>query len=305
MMMISLKAILTLLFLTCNATAFTTNRAHVALTSPIGNAQTTSIRQPSFSRAKQQQSTLSLSSKSTEEEGFFTNLKINPLYASLWAVFLSVATYMSATEVSGASQTLIESFIADPLHPGFGSSLFETEWNAIGLVGLPLATLIMPGAKGQKLNPTPFLFASSLAGFGSLGIFMMTRKPVPSVDPDDLGWFTKNVLENKIFNVVLFLVLANAYLISGAAGAMLTDPAGTLAEFQNMIGGSALGTATTVDFSILCLTGASLIPEDLKRRGVDVESNSAKVYAIAASTLLLPAAGLALYSALRPKLAEE
>jgi len=303
--MISLKNTLALLLLSSDVTAFTPNRVNIALTSPI-SIQTTSITPKSFSRINEiQKSPLSLSSESTEGEGFLTNLTINPLYASLWAVFLSVATYMSVTEASGASQTLIESFIADPLHPGFGSSLFETEWNAIGLVGLPLATLIMPGAKGQKLNPTPFLFASSLAGFGSLGIFMMTRKPVPSVDPDDLGWFTKNVLENKIFNAVLFLVLANAYLISGAAQGMLADPVGTFTEFKNMIGGSALGTATTVDFSILCLTGASLIPEDLKRRGVDVENNAAKVYAIAASTLLLPAAGLTLYSALRPQLADE
>jgi len=243
--------------------------------------------------------------KGTEGEGFFDDLTINPLYASLWVLFVSVATYFSATEASGASQALIESFIADPLHPNFGSSLFETEWNAIGLVGLPLATLIMPGAKGQKLNPTPFLFASSLAGFGSLGLFMMTRKPVPAIDASDLGWFTKNVLENKIFNFALFILLANAYIISGAGQAMVTDPVGTLAEFKNMIGGSALGTATTVDFSILCLTGASLIPEDLKRRGVDVDNNVGKAYGIAASTLLLPAAGLALYSALRPKLIDE
>ena len=45
-----------------------------------------------------------------------------------------------------------------------------------------------------------FLFASSLAGYGSLGLFISTRTPVPSVDKEDLGWFTKNVLENKIFN---------------------------------------------------------------------------------------------------------
>lgn len=298
--------IFALILLLSDAVAFAPIKSHVHKAGIAGLEQSVQVQSsiPSSFLISNgtTKSTLKLSSKSTEGEGFFDDLTINPFYASLWILFVSVATYFSATEVSGASQGLIESFIADPLHPNFGSSLFETEWNAIGLVGLPLATLIMPGAKGQKLNPTPFLFASSLAGFGSLGIFMMTRT---SIDATDLGWFTKNVLENKIFNFALFLLLANAYIISGAGQAMVTDPVGTLVEFKNMIGGSALGTATTVDFSILCLTGASLIPEDLKRRGVDVDNNVGKVYGIAASTLLLPAAGMALYSALRPKLIDE
>lgn len=234
--------------------------------------------------------------------GFFSDLTINPIYAAFYLAFLSVATYATMTETPGASQDLINRFVADPLHPGFGSSLFESEWNLIGLVGLPLACVIMPGAKGQKLNPTPFLFGSVFAGYGSLGPFIITRKPVTSVDKDDLGWFTENVLENKIFNWALFLALANAYAISGAAGSLLNDFGGTFNEFFGMIQGSALGTATTADFSILCLTGASLIPEDLERRGMKDET---KAYAIAASTLLLPAAGLALYAALRPALDEE
>uniref|UniRef100_A0A7R9ZAC0 Uncharacterized protein n=1 Tax=Pseudictyota dubia TaxID=2749911 RepID=A0A7R9ZAC0_9STRA len=260
-----------------------------------------------FQRLRPESSASPLLAQATDdngdEGGFFSDLTINPGYAAFWLAFVSVATYMSATEPSGASQALIESFVADPLHPGFGSSLFESVWNCIGLVGLPLATVIMPGAKGQKLNPTPFLIGSSIAGYGSLGPFMMTRKPVPSVVnvEEDLGWFTKNVLENKIFNWALFVALANAYVISGAAESLLANPIGTFEEFGSMISGSALGTATTVDFTILCLVGASLVPEDLKRRGLDADYNG-KVYAIAASTLLIPAAGLALYSALRPSL---
>jgi hypothetical protein len=252
----------------------------------------------------------SLSAQSTEsDEGFFSDLTINPAYAAFYLTFVSIATYTSVTEAPGVSQALIDSFIADPLHPGFGSSLFETLWNCVGLVGLPLATVIMPGAKGQKFNPTPFLFASAFAGYGSLGLFMMARKPVvPSTvgndKEEDLGWFTKNVLENKVFSWVLFAVLANAYVISGAAESLVTNPISTFQEFGHCIGGSALGTASTVDFTILCLTGASLVPEDLKRRGFDEEDNG-KAYAIAASTVLFPGAGLALYSALRPSLTDE
>ena len=249
----------------------------------------------------------SLSAQATgNDEGFFSNLTINPAYAAFYLTFVSIATYTTVTEAPGASQALIDGFTADPLHPGFGSSLFETLFNLFSFVSLPLATVIMPGAKGQKFNPTPFLFASAFAGYGSLGLFMMTRKPVPTVEnvEEDLGWFTKNVLENKVFSWVLFALLANAYVISGAAESLVTDPIFTIQEFRNCIDGTSLGTTTAVDFTILCLTGASLIPEDLKRRGFD-EEESGKAYAIAASTLLFPAAGLALYSALRPSLTDE
>lgn len=171
-----------------------------------------------------------------------------------------------------------------------------------------MACLIMPGAKGQKFNPTPFLFGSAAAGYGSLGLFMMTRTPGikeenSNTNTNELGWFTKNVLENKIFNWLLVAALANTYLITGAGEGLLMDAGATFGDFQNFISQSALGFVSTVDLTILCLTGASLVPEDLERRGVFVGGeDKGKAYAIAASTLLVPALGLALYSALRPPL---
>ena len=73
-----------------------------------------------------------------------------------------------------------------------------------------------------------------------------------------------------------------------------------------MISGSALGTATTVDTTILTLVGASLVPADLERRGCFAEEGEKGIaYAIAASTILVPGVGLALYSALRPSLEED
>jgi hypothetical protein len=203
---------------------------------------------------------------------------------------------------SGASQDIINAFIADPLHPNTGSSLFEVVFNTLGLVGLPMACLLMPAAKGQKFSATPFLFGSSLAGYGSLGLYMMTRRPKDDVSVEDLGWFTKNVLENKIFNWLLVAALLNIYLITGAGQDLLSDFSGTFDTFLETITKSALGLTSTVDLTILCLTGASLVPEDLARRGI---TEKGKAYTIAASTLLLPAVGTAVYCALRPSLKEE
>jgi hypothetical protein len=243
--------------------------------------------------------TIRSQSDDNEKDGLFTNLSINPIYAAPYLVFLIVATYMSINEAPGASQSIIEKFIADPLHPNSGSALFEVVFNTLGLIGLPMACLIMPGAKNQKFSPTPFLFGSAAAGYGSLGLFMMTRKPVVRVDTEELGFFTKNVLENKIFNWVLFFALANTYIITGAGEGLITNAGAIFQDFQQVLSQSALGLVSTLDLTILCLTGASLVPEDLERRGVD---DKGKAYAIAASTLLVPAVGLALYSALRPSL---
>ncbi len=230
---------------------------------------------------------------------------INPFYALPYLIFLGFAVYCSSTEPLNASNDIIAKYIADPLNPGLGSSLFEVVFNTLGLVPLPMAFLLMPGAKNQRFSAVPFLFGSAAAGYGSLGLYMMTRKSVTSVDANDLGWFTKNVLENKIFNWAVVAALANTYLITGAGEALLTDSQGAFNSFRDVISGSALGCVSTIDLTIICLTGASLVPEDLERRGFNIEENRAKAYAIAASTLLVPAVGLAIYASLRPSLEEK
>mmetsp|Transcript_27071 Transcript_27071/g.40051 ORF Transcript_27071/g.40051 Transcript_27071/m.40051 type:complete len:300 (-) Transcript_27071:126-1025(-) len=256
---------------------------------------------------------LELQAQPTDEsndEGFLSNLTINLNYAIPYAVFFALGGYCSATEPMGASNDIIMQFIADPINPGTGSSVFEAVFNTLGLIGVPMACLLMPGNKSkevpQKFSAAPFLFGSAAAGYGSLGLYMMTRKPVPSIDSDDLGWFTKNVLENKIFNVVVVAAFANIWITTGAAVDIATDASGAITAFIHFISGSALGFVSSVDLLILCLTGASLVPEDLARRGVDVDGeDKGKALAIAASTLLVPALGLAVYAALRPSLDDE
>lgn len=246
----------------------------------------------------------------SNDEGFFSDLTVNPSYAIPYAVFFALGGYCSATEPMGASNDIIMQFIANPLNPGTGSSIFETVFNTLGLIGIPMACLLMPGNKSkdvpQKFSAVPFLFGSGALGYGSLGLYMMTRKPVSNIDRDDLGWVTKNFLENKIFNVVMVAAFANIWITTGAAVDIVTDASGAIAAFTEFISGSALGFVSCVDLLILCLTGASLVPEDLARRGFDVDGEDrGKALAIAASTLLVPALGLAVYAALRPNLDDE
>lgn len=232
--------------------------------------------------------------------GLFDGIEINPLYVVPYIFFLAFGYYMVSTEGPGASQVILEKFIADPLHPGV-NELFATVFNLIGLVGIPLACIIMPSAKGQRFPAPPFLIASAAVGYGAVGPYMMTRKSVTSVDTDDLGWVTKNVLENKIFNWFMVIVAMSSLFTTGLMNALVNDFGGTVQGYTDVFSSAAIAGVSSVDFAILCMTAASLIPEDLERRGCTDKSNA---NAIAVSTLLLPMIGATIYVALRPTLPE-
>lgn len=154
-----------------------------------------------------------------------------------------------------------------------------------------------------KYHERPFIFASMLGGYGFLGPYVITREPSLSLlKKSDLGWFTANVLENKIFNWVSVVLILSAYINSGCISALVSDPGGLVSGYGDLVSKTAIASASSMDFAILTLVAASLVPEDLARRGVQ---GVIAPYAIAASTLLLPGVGAALYCALRPTLDDE
>lgn len=233
-----------------------------------------------------------------ESEGILSSINIP--YALAYVAFLAYAYVRNGAEVPGASQALIEQYFSDPLNPGF-NELFIVVFNLLGLYAAPLACLLMPGAKNQKLNATPFLLGSMFGGYGSLGIYASTRKPNPtSVTKSELGWFTANVLENKIFNWLIVAMFTSAYVTSGALQSFVADPAELIKGYGELFSQTALVSASSMDFVILSLCAVSFIPEDLERRQYDGNKNL-----VAALTLLLPGLGAALYCALRPSLDEE
>lgn len=141
-----------------------------------------------------------------------------------------------------------------------------------------------------------------LGGYGFLGPYVMTRQPsLAPVRKSDLGWFTSNVLENKIFNLVTVGLILAAYINSGCVAALVSDPNGLISGYSDLVSQTAIASASSMDFAILTLVAASIVPEDLARRGVN---GGIAPYAVAASTLLIPGVGAALYCALRPQLDE-
>ena len=94
---------------------------------------------------------------SDNTEGFLDGFSINPPYAIAYVFFIAYAIVQNSAEGdSGTSTALIQQYIADPLNPGF-NELFITVFNLLGLYAAPLACLLLPGAKGQKLPATPFV----------------------------------------------------------------------------------------------------------------------------------------------------
>ena len=130
---------------------------------------------------------------------------------------------------------------------------------------------------------------------------MATRKAVTEVDPATLGWFTSNVLENKLVHGGLFLVGLSSFFTTGFLPALMSDFDGQVQGFMDLFQSTSFVTISTADLTVMTIAAATLIPEDLKRRGFE---NEGKANIIAASTLLLPVIGSTLYCALRPKLPE-
>lgn len=133
------------------------------------------------------------------------------------------------------------------------------------------------------------------------GPYMMFRKGPREapVTRSDLGWIVSNILENKLFNLgVLVLCLYQYYTM---VVPLLQDPSGVLSDFQELLQTSKFAAVSSLDLCILTLTGASLIPLDYKYRRPDSENFTL----LAATTILLPLLGTALYCAVRPPLPEE
>ena len=243
-----------------------------------------------------------LDTEENSEGGFLADVSINAPYLVAYVIFLGFAVFKSMTEEAGASNNILLQFLADPLNPGC-NELFVTIFNLVGLIFIPIACLLMPGAKNQKFPATPFLLGSMLGGYGLLGPYAFTRTADATIKTKaDLGWVTANILENKIFNWFIAAAFTSAYITSGGVNALLSDASGTIDGYMQLFSDTAITSASSVDFLILILSAASWIPEDLSRRDY---RGALPPALIAASTVLLPGVGVALYCALRPSLDEE
>ena len=120
------------------------------------------VATPSSDFSHGRQSTIIAKAKNMDADesapGFFDDLTINPPYAIAYVLFLGYAYLRSTGEADGASMEVLQGFLNDPLNPGC-NELFTTIFNLLGLFFIPMACLLMPGAKDQKL-PATYVFNS-------------------------------------------------------------------------------------------------------------------------------------------------
>lgn len=252
--------------------------------------------------SSQSPTNMAMSSGANEDDGGMDNFQVNPLFAALWAGFFLFGVVQTAGEGVGAgtpSGDLIQIYAANPAKPDL-NELFVAVFNLLGLAPLAAASLLMPDAKFQKLSATPFLFASAAFGYGALGPYVTTRVPVTEVYQSDLGWFTRNVLENKFFSAALVVLGATIY--APLIGPMVADASTVIDGFVDLTSQAAVAFVSSFDLAIITFTLSTLVAEDMERRGIE---NKNVVTAISASTLLLPIFGALLYCALRPSIPED
>ena len=112
-----------------------------------------------------------------------------------------------------------------------------------------------------------------------------------------LGFFTKNIFESKIFAALLTLLAASIPFSSGVVSdVILGNGPSLITDFVDLFQSSKFVSVATVDIGILTVLAAVLIPEDMERRGMEPNK------AVGLSTLLLPVVGPCVYFLLRDKL---
>jgi hypothetical protein len=136
----------------------------------------------------------------------------------------------------------------------------------------------------------------------------------------DASWFTANVLENKIFGLLLVALVLSVPLTTGLVDALVSPsiPKDSLiSEYRTAFESSKLVSVSTFDVGCLTATAATLIPRDYQLRSrssistttsdddVDPEQAKQQGRFIALTTMLLPILGAALYIAWRPPLPEK
>ena len=128
---------------------------------------------------------------------------------------------------------------------------------------------------------------------------MATREPSDSaVSKSDCGFFTRNVLESKVFAALLTLLALSIPVTTHLAADIASGQFSLiLSGFEELFASSRFVSVATADITILSALAAALVPEDMKRR--NMEPNSAYT-ALAA----VPVIGPCLYLLLRDPLKE-
>ena len=296
-----LRVILCLALLFARTRAFTIGRTSEALnlkSQAFDSASVSSMKPWSVGRQLSTATQLLATSTGGDDEEYSIDPSNIP-FAALWVALLAFTFFIAPGELQGSAydQSIIEAILANPQKPEV-NELFVFIFNQFGVLPLALACVALPQASKKGPPPTPILVAASAVGYFILGPYMFLRgSPKQATSLEDVGWFTANVFENKLFNAgALALSLYFATQVSWSDFGAISQ------GYVDMWNMSKFVSVSSVDLSILTLTAAALIPQDYRIRNPE---GKGQANLIAASTLLLPVYGAVIYCFLRPTLPEE
>jgi len=208
-----------------------------------------------------------------------------------WVSLGAIAMTIAPQGTSASDVELVLELVRAPFSPGESNAIFEAVFNALGVIPATYASVLMPGARGQRVPAAPFIGASFALGFFALGPYLIAReRRNETTRKSDCGFVTRNIWESKV-NAFALVAFATWLLYYGAsnASAEVVREFGTLVRERSM-----LACVSTCDFVVLSLAMADAIGEDMRRRDVD----PANALAFAS----LPVLGPALWLLARPEL---
>jgi hypothetical protein len=240
-----------------------------------------------------------------EPEIIIPSFALNIPAASAW-VALTAWAFSTVAPGELNDNALLEQFLEDPVHPGV-NALFYLVFNFFAVIPVILASVMLPqGRSNTGLPAGPFLAASTFLGYFAFGPYLALRAPPKDVidDPSEISWFTRNVLENKVFAAG---TVAFALYLPVAAGlldpAVYEHPAEVWQGFVDLISTDRFAAVSCADISILLAVTIAATPRDYLLRNPDSDLTEARK--VAALTALVPFIGTAVYCAVRPALPQE
>jgi len=241
-----------------------------------------------------------------DEDESWTDFGKSPLsfaYAGSWALLVSFAFIFAPGEINSASDSaMLASIIKNPAAPDMNIFYYGI-FNLFAIIPIVLGCTIAPRASKKGIPAGPPIFLSTFIAYFVMGPYLALRKEPLEVisDPtEELGWVTRNIWENKIFNysTVAFGLLC---LSAGASG--LDDPAANWNGMIELLQTSRFASVSFADLSFITLLLTKEVADDYKVRCAP--ENVEKAALIGASTALLPILGTAIYCAVRPSFENE
>lgn len=234
-------------------------------------------------------------------------LTVNPIFATAWVALVVFAFGLAPGELSDNS--IVEQVMADPVHPGINEAYY-TLFNIFVPLPIVLAALVLPQGQPRKGLPAgPFVAATTLLGFFTLGPYLSLRAPPRDniLPGDPISWVTR-LLENKIFSWTTLALLLYMPFASGLLPDKWADPA-TWDGLWELLTTSRFASVSVIDLLLLHTSSAYLIAQDYRLRDGSVNGSSddataaaAAATKIAVAAFFFPFVGPALYCALRPQL---